>query len=360
MVEGFTGDAIAENNEALALVDVRGKPLILYVEGEPAEARYLTEAMDRMGLRLEVRTPATMPQALRELTGYDAVILSDVPAHQLGDPWMAALRDYVGKLGGGFIMIGGMNSFGVGGYYRTAVEDLLPVKLQAPDQEEQQSSALALVMDRSGSMAGPKLEFCKSAAAATAELLSAKDHLGVYAFDSAVTVVVPMTKIPEGGGGVFAGQISAITSGGGTNIHPGMVRARADLGAVKAKIKHMIVLTDGQSEGSGYEALAAGCRAEGITISTVAVGADASLPLLQAIAAAGGGQAYQTLDPASITRIFTQDTMIHTGRLDSRGGVRSEDGRAPPCAQKLGSHSTRRRCSATSRRIAKRRRRFRW
>ena len=114
---------------------------------------------------------------------------------------MAAFRDYVGKLGGGFIMIGGMNSFGVGGYYRTAVEELLPVKLQAPDQEEQQSSALALVMDRSGSMAGPKLEFCKSAAAATAELLSAKDHLGVYAFDSAVTVVVPMTKIPEGGGG---------------------------------------------------------------------------------------------------------------------------------------------------------------
>jgi Ca-activated chloride channel family protein len=115
VVEGFTDDAIAENNEALALIDVRGKPLILYVEGEPAEARYLTEAMDRMGLRLEVRTPATMPQALRELTGYDAVILSDVPAHQLGDPWMAALRDYVGKLGGGFIMIGGMNSFGVGG-----------------------------------------------------------------------------------------------------------------------------------------------------------------------------------------------------------------------------------------------------
>jgi uncharacterized membrane protein len=315
VVEGFSGDAIPENDEALALVDVRGKPLILYVEGEPAEARFLSEAMERMGLRLQVRTPATLPQGLRELSGFDAVILSDVPAHQLGEPWMAALRDYVGKLGGGLVMVGGMNSFGVGGYYRTPVEELLPVKLKAPDQEEQHSSALALVMDRSGSMSGPKLEFCKAAAATTAELLTAKDHLGVYAFDSQVTVVVPMTRVPEGGGGAFAGQIGAITAGGGTHIHPGMTRARADLNGVKAKVKHMIVLTDGQSEGSGYEAMAAGCRSEGITISTVAVGADAAVPLLQAIAAAGGGQAYQTLDPASITRIFTQDTMIHTGRL---------------------------------------------
>jgi len=315
VLEGLAGDAIPENNEALALVDVRGKPLLLYVEGEPGEARYLAGAMEAMGLRLQVRTAETMPQTLRELNGYDAVILSDVPARVLGEAWMAALRDYVGRLGGGLVMIGGRNSFGVGGYYRTPVEELLPVKLQAPDQEEQQSSALALVMDRSGSMGGAKLEFCKAAAATTAELLTAKDFLGVYAFDSAVTVVVPMSRVPAGGGGSLAGPIAGITAGGGTNIQPGMAQARTDLGSVKAKVKHMIVLTDGQSEGTGYEAMAAAMRGEGITISTVAVGGDAAVPLLQAIAAAGGGQAYQTLDPASITRIFTQDTLIHTGRL---------------------------------------------
>jgi len=315
VIEGLDGDAIPENNEALALVDVRGKPRLLYVEGEPEEARYLAEAMEAMGLRLQVCTPETMPRTLRELNGYDAVILSDVPARALGDDWMAALRDYVGRLGGGLVMIGGRNSFGVGGYYRTPVEELLPVKLQAPDQEEQQSSALALVLDRSGSMGGAKLEFCKAAAATTAELLTAKDYLGVYAFDSAVTVVVPMSRVPAGGGGGLAGPIAGISAGGGTNIQPGMARARVELSTVKAKIKHMIVLTDGQSEGSGYEALAASMRAEGVTISTVAVGGDAAVPLLQGIAAAGGGQAYQTLDPASITRIFTQDTMIHTGRL---------------------------------------------
>lgn len=314
VVEGFEGaDAIPENNEALTIVDVRGKPLLLYVEGEPDESRFLVEAMAREGIRLEVRSPEGMPQGLRELAGYDGIILSDVPAHEVGETRMAAIRDYVDKLGGGFVMVGGMKSFGVGGYYRTPIEEILPVKLKAPDQEEFQSSALALVMDRSGSMAGQKIEICKSASIATADLLSRKDYIGVYAFDSQVHEIVPMTKVSSTS--AIANQIAMLSAGGGTNVYPGMARAREALNGVKAKIKHMIVLTDGQTSGSGYQALASQCHAEGITISTVAVGAGAQVGLLQAIAAAGGGQSYITMDPTAITRIFTQDTMVHTGRM---------------------------------------------
>jgi uncharacterized membrane protein len=313
-VEGFeSSDAIPENNEALTIVDVRGKPLLLYVEGEEGESSYLYNAMAREGIRLDVRSPEGMPESLRELAGYDGVIVSDVPAHKIGEARMAAIRDYVDKLGGGFVMIGGMNSFGVGGYYRTPIEEILPVKLKAPDQEEFQSSALALVVDRSGSMSGQKIEICKSAAIATAELLNSKDYIGVYAFDSAVHVVVPMTRVSSTS--TIANQISMLSAGGGTNIYPGMEAAREALQKVRAKIKHMIVLTDGQTSGQGYQALASQCQAEGITISTVAVGAGAQVGLLQAIAAAGGGQSYVTMDPTAITRIFTQDTMVHTGRM---------------------------------------------
>ena len=187
------------------------------------------------------------------------------------------------------------------------------MKLKAPDQEEFQSSALALVVDRSGSMSGQKIEICKSAAIATAELLSSKDYIGVYAFDSAVHVVVPMTRVSSTS--TIANQISMLSAGGGTNIYPGIVAGREALNQVRAKIKHMIVLTDGQTSGQGYQALASQCHAEGITISTVAVGAGAQVGLLQAIAAAGGGQSYVTMDPTAITRIFTQDTMVHTGRM---------------------------------------------
>lgn len=314
VIEGFEGrDAIPENNEALSIVDVRGKPLLLYVEGEEGESHYLVDAMNREGIRLDVRSPEGLPESLQELAGYDGIILSDIPAHRIGEARMTAMRDYVEKLGGGFVMIGGMNSFGVGGYYRTPIEELLPVKLKAPDQEEMQSSALALVIDRSGSMSGQKIEICKSAAIATAELLSPKDYIGIYAFDSQVHEIVPMTKVTSTS--AIANQISLLGSGGGTNIYPGMIRAREQLDEVKAKIKHMIVLTDGQTSGQGYQALASQCHADGITISTVAVGSGAQIGLLQAIAAAGGGQSYVTMDPTSITRIFTQDTMTHTGRM---------------------------------------------
>ncbi|MFV1994016.1 MAG: VWA domain-containing protein [Verrucomicrobiales bacterium] len=313
VVEGFEDDSIAENNEALSIVDVRGKPLLLYVEGEPGESRYLLEAMAREGIRLEVRDPEGIPRSLQDLAGFDGVILSDISAHRVGEAAMAMMRDYVDKLGGGLIMIGGMNSFGVGGYYRTPIEEVLPVKLKSPDQEQQQSSALALVMDRSGSMSGEKIEICKSAAIATSEILTRKDYIGVYAFDSNAHVVVPMARVTSSSS--IANQIAALSSGGGTNIYPGMALARSELGKVRAKIKHMIVLTDGQTSGQGYQALASQCRGEGITISTVAVGAGAQVGLLQAIAAAGGGQAYVTMDPSAITRIFTQDTMVHTGRM---------------------------------------------
>jgi uncharacterized membrane protein len=341
VIEGFEGrDAIPENNESLAIVDVRGKPLFLYVEGEEGESRFLVGAMEKEGIRLDVRAPEGLPESLQELAGYDGIILSDIPAHRIGEARMTAIRDYVEKLGGGFVMIGGMSSFGVGGYYRTPIEEILPVKLKAPDQEEFQSSALALVIDRSGSMAGQKIEICKAAAVASAELLTNKDSIGVYAFDSQVHEVVPMTKVTSIS--TIASQIALIGSGGGTNAYPGMVRAREELNRVNSKIKHMIVLTDGQTSGEGYQALASQCQAEGITISTVAVGAGAQVGLLQSIAAAGGGQSYVTMDPNSIVRIFTQDTLTHTGRMireeafepklvEKHPMLRDwEDGQAPP------------------------------
>jgi len=312
-VEGFDDDTIPENNEAIAFVDVKGRPLMLYVEGDPDDAHYLAGAMEKEGIRLQVRPPESIPESLQELAGYDALILSDVPAHRLSERAMALMRDYVEHLAGGFVMIGGMNSFGVGGYYRTPIENILPVKMKGPDIEERHTVALAMVIDRSGSMQGQKIEICKSAAIATVELLSKKDYVGVVAFDSAATWIVPVTRVSSRGS--IVGNISTLNAGGGTNIYPGMMEAGAALEGVKAASKHMTVLSDGQTSGSGYQALAAQIHAKGITISTVAVGGGADMALLQSIAASGGGKFYATADPANIPRIFTQDAMIHAGRL---------------------------------------------
>jgi Ca-activated chloride channel homolog len=312
-VEGFPGDKIVDNNEAMTFVDVRGRPLLLYVEGEDNQAHYLVEAMAREGIQLQTRPVDAFPQTLQDLAGFDGIVLSDVPAHRLSERTMSNVRDYVEQLGGGFVMVGGKNSFGVGGYYRTPIEEILPVKMKAPDKEEQFATALMLVIDRSGSMTGQKVEICKSAAIATVDLLSPRDQVGVVAFDSQAHWVVPMTR--AGSKSTINSQIATINAGGGTNIYPAMTEGQQALASVQAKVKHMIVLTDGQTTGSGYQELAAQMRNEGVTISTVAVGAGAAVSLLQTIAAAGGGQAYETLDPSNIPRIFTQDAMVHLGRL---------------------------------------------
>lgn len=306
-------DLLPGNNESLAVVDVRGKMRLLYLEADQVEGQYLPRAMEKEGIHLEWIPASAAPKRVDELAGFDAVILSEVSADELGEAAMTALREYVDTLGGGLVMLGGPRSFGVGGYFKTALEEVLPVRLRAPDEEEKQSAAVALVMDRSGSMAGEKLEMAKGAAIATAEVLGRNDHLGVFAFDSEVKVVAPMVRLTSTS--AVSGQISALTAGGGTNLEPAFVQAREALRRVKAKVKHMIILTDGQTAGAGYEALASGCRAEGMTISTVALGEGAHAGLLQAVAVAGGGQSYRTLEPEGIVRIFTQDTLMHTGRM---------------------------------------------
>jgi len=312
-LEDFPADAIPQNNEAMSLVEVRGRPLLLLVEGEPEEAHYLTDAMAKEGIRLHRRPPESFPESLQELSAYDGIVFSDVPAFKLAGRTMTLIHDYVEQLGGGFLMIGGLHSFGVGGYYRTPIEDILPVRMQPPDKEEKYSTALVLVIDRSGSMGGQKIEICKSAAIATAEMLSRKDQIGVVAFDSQARWVVPITR--AGRKGDILARISTLNAGGGTNIHPGMSAAYEALRGVKARVKHMIVLSDGRTTGGGYQQLAAQALADDITVSTVGVGHGADNQLLSSIAEAGGGKHYATIDPSSIPRIFTQDTATHLGKL---------------------------------------------
>ena len=126
-------------------------------------------------------------------------------------------------------------------------------------------------------------------------------------------LVGPMTRLSNPA--KVTGQIAALNAGGGTNIYSGMAAAHQPLLKVSAKIKHMILLSDGQSSGANFQALAAQMKTQGITISTIAVGNGADTALLQSIAQAGGGQFYFTNDPTSIPKIFTQDTMKHTGKL---------------------------------------------
>jgi Ca-activated chloride channel family protein len=305
----FAHDTEKANNEAVMTAPVKGKPNILYVEGgvlrEPGSAGYLERALEHENMDVEVRGPRGLPSSAKELEKYDLVLVSDVPAHFLGAGQMAALDTYVRQMGGGLIMAGGEDSFGSGGYQGTKIEQIMPVRFDAEKMREQPDIALMLVIDRSGSMQGPKLEAAKESARVTTEVLSPNDVIGVIAFDSEAQVFVRPQRAANKMR--ISADIARLQSAGGTNIYPGLREAFELLQGVNAKVKHVIVLSDGEAPYDGIVDLVQDMRAARITVTAVGVtGADRNL--LSLIADNGDGRLYMTDDIGALPRIFMKET----------------------------------------------------
>lgn len=305
-LHGAKEDRWASNNTATAVLPVHGRPRVLYVEGEPAYASYLKRALEAEKIDVVVRGPYGVPRSALQLQKFDLLILSDVPAMYVGPAQMSAVASYVRDLGGGFIMTGGPNSFGAGGYYGTRLEKILPVRFDTEKKRDQPSLALALCIDRSGSMSGIKLELAKDAARATTEILGRSDLISVVAFDSSARVIVRLQRAANRLR--ILNDIGRLRSGGGTNIRPALQEAFTQLQGAQAKVKHVILLSDGQSSYARIPQLVDEMSGSRITVSAVGVGSGADRTLLQMIAERGGGRFYHTDDPHNIPKIFTKET----------------------------------------------------
>ena len=300
-------DTIADNNRSAAIVQTEGVSKVLLIADKPEQARYLAWALKQEGIVLDARPPTGAPIGLADLQNYDLVILDNVPATALTLDQMKLLSSYVRDFGGGFLMTGGDQAFGLGGYYRTPVEDILPVRCDFEKEKETPSLGIVFVIDRSGSMSGEKIEMAKEAAKAALELLSDRDYAGVAAFDHEAFWVADLQSAADKGG--ISHKISSLSEGGGTNLAAGMELALQALRGSPAKLRHAILLTDGVSTPGPFYELATQMAAEKITVSTVAVGDDADSQLLQQIARWGGGRYYLALDPRMVPQIFAKETM---------------------------------------------------
>ena len=305
-MRGAAHDTWRHNNGASALLPVYGKPKVLYVEGEPLHGAHFKQALQSEGMDVTLRGPYGVPQSAAQLAKFDLLVLSDVPAMFVGLGQMAAIESYVRDLGGGFIMTGGENSFGAGGYYGTRIEKILPLRFDTEKKRSQPSLALALCIDRSGSMSGQKLELAKDAAKATAELLGSSDLIGVFAFDTSTQIVVRLQRAANRIR--ILSDISRLQAGGGTSIRPCLSEAYNQLQTASAKVKHVILLSDGQSSYGGIAQLVDEMVSRRITVSAVGVGSGADRTLLQMIAERGNGRFYHTNDASNIPKIFTKET----------------------------------------------------
>ena len=320
-------DKAYQNNQLASYAQVSGQPKVLLVappaddplgsQGEMRgdESSALLRALESSGTVIDRILPYDLPAELANLAEYASVVLVDVPARQLTTRQMTTLQSYISDLGGGLVVVGGPTSYGVGGYFRTPLEEILPVEIQIKDEQRRPSLAIVFVIDHSGSMAETsggviKLELAKEAAMRSVELLMPSDRVGIIAFDDAASWVVPMTDLSNPDEVIRS--IGTLRPGGGTDILAGL-QAMADiLPREQTTAKHVILLTDGGANPAGIPELVTRLFQENtITLTTVGVGRDAA-SFLPDLAKLGGGRYHFAADPGAIPSIFTEETMLAT------------------------------------------------
>ncbi len=309
-------DGITQNNEASAFTHIRGKGNVLLIENFDGRGQFddLVKRLRTEEIEVTVTATDRLFGSLAELQRYDCVILANVSRSDAGDGDSAAafsdeqiemLVSNTREMGCGLIMIGGPDSFGAGGWANTKLEEAMPVDFQIKAAEVVPVGALAIVIDSSGSMDGEKLSMSKAAAIAAIRAMGRRDYISVTAFDGAPHPIVPLRRV--GDYRSAANRVDALGPGGGTDMYPGMVMGFGDLRKAEAAVKHMIVLTDGLTPDAEFDKLVARMRAARISVTTVAVGADSNVPLLQGIARNGRGKFYSVINPRNLPRIFLRE-----------------------------------------------------
>ncbi|HEY7166322.1 MAG TPA: VWA domain-containing protein [Candidatus Binatia bacterium] len=297
-------DTYAPDNQAFAWVTVRTKAKVLLINGQSAGGRYLEEILRRHGFNVTSRTADSAPPP----NGYGLVIFNNVEREKLSTSYLAAVERNTAD-GNGFLMLGNEASFSPGSYRRTPIEALLPVEPREQKREER-SHAVVLVIDKSGSMREDnRILYAQAAAKAVARQLKDTDSLGVVGFDISPFIVVPLEPVGRLRGSID-GQIDRLRPGGQTYFYPALLEAKRQLERSTATRKHVILLSDGETRGSQGELvdlISAMKNEMKITISSVAIGADADVRIMKRISQYGGGVFYQTLDPSTLPQIVLQE-----------------------------------------------------
>ena len=308
-------DAYLEDDSLKGWVGVGARRKVLILTDNARDANYLSTVVNRLGLE-----PTIVPIAGGAwdgpVAGYDAVLINNVPSEHIAPAAQSALVQYVSR-GGSLAMVGGDSSFGLGGYADSPLAEVMPVTMKPP-QHKERKRALILIIDKSGSMGrNDKLTYAKAAAETVTKTLKDNDLIGVIGFDSQPFVVIPLQTVGESRP-YFDQMINRLSAHGQTFLIPALREAERTLGNSGAHVKHVVILTDGETGGTVemyYDLVSRMHHDADTTISTIAVGQDANVDLLQAIAKYGGGSYYQTDNPRNLPELFVEDFHAHGGEV---------------------------------------------
>ncbi|NNC81702.1 MAG: VWA domain-containing protein [Acidimicrobiales bacterium] len=328
-------DARPQNNLARTTVDVDGPAEVLIVEGSSDAGDALAQALQSNGILVEVISAPQLP-ALNRLIGYDSIVLADVPTEQLAVDQVESLTTATRQLGRGLLTIGGPQTYGMGGYRDSALEEVLPVISDVLDPKRQRKVAQVMALDTSESMGEchcaegfegqdrlgggvTKTAIARAGAARAIANLGANDEIGVLAIDTNEEWLIDLQELPPDD--VIDSGLAKATPSGNTDLSNTLPTAAAALRESNAGLKHVILFTDGftsQASLTNMRGQAADLLAEGITVSVVATGEGAARQLA-AVAEAGGGRFYPGRDLTKIPEILVQESIVASRQFINEG-----------------------------------------
>lgn len=309
-------DARSGNDAANAWIEIQGGPRIVLVTNYTDDP--VAKALRAQGVDVEViAEPSTVD--VGRLSGAKVVILNNVPAFEMPSDFVSALDFFVRVQGGGLWMIGGKFSFGSGGWFGSPIDDLLPVSMELRMEHRKLAVAMAIVMDRSGSMGATvgggatKMDLANEGAARAIELLGPNDAVTVLAVDSEPHIIVPLTSLGANRGQIVDAVRRITSGGGGIFVHTGMEAGWEQLQTAQAGQRHMILFADAADaeEPGQYKKLLAQMIGAGATVSVIALGSssDSDAAFLEDVAMRGGGRIFFNADAATLPALFEQETV---------------------------------------------------
>ncbi|MCO8125120.1 VWA domain-containing protein [Stieleria sp. TO1_6] len=310
-------DSRPQNNQSVGFtkVDGQGRVLLIASEGQHQQWDRLANLLREDQIEVVVQSSHQALNSITSLQNYDAVILADLPRVsgesensivRITDAQIKMLARHTQQLGAGLLMIGGPNAFGAGGWSGSELEAAMPVDFEVKNKRAAAVGALSIVLDRSGSMQGPKMQLCQSAAREAIAMLGPTDLIEILTFDSRTHEIIPMQAVTQPRH--LQSLVSSIQSGGGTDLYPAMQHAYRSLSRCEASVKHLIVLSDGQTQPNQFDSLASKMKHAGITVSCVAIGHGADAELMRRIASRGQGKFYRVLSPQAIPSIVMRES----------------------------------------------------
>ncbi|MEO8376964.1 MAG: VWA domain-containing protein [Candidatus Sumerlaeota bacterium] len=324
------GDQRPQNNQANGFTYLKAEPRVLLVEGGDLQSTaYLHSALQAENIIVDVVAPGQIPTSIETIQRYDSVIFSNVAAGEMSLAQMQLIERAVHDLGIGFIMIGGENSFGAGGYMDSPIEQALPVSMDVKQKKVLPNGALVIVLHTCEIADGNA--WAREISAASLNVLSAQDYFGIVYFGPQAPGSTKGGVNTTGWGGPGWGDhflwdpgvqlvgdkkamrtaIKGVQPSDMPTFDPTMKMAAEALIAVKAETKHMVVISDGDPQ-PPQQSVVNAIRNNGITVSTVGIFPHdpTTVATLEQMAYWGGGNYYYPKTSSELPRIFTKEATV--------------------------------------------------